>query len=60
MPLFIFRLESRHVQSLPTVPYIISFIVFFVSLVKAHHQVHVDLLVYFDLPGGFSAVAEVR
>ncbi len=30
------------------------------SLVKVHHQVHVDLLVFFFLPGGSSAVAVVR
>jgi hypothetical protein len=52
MPLFIFHLEQRQVQSLPTVPYIISLIVFFVSLVKVHHQVHVDLLVFFFISQG--------
>jgi hypothetical protein len=47
--LCIFHLQPGRVQSLPTVPFIISFIIFLVGLVTAHHQVRIFLLVFFSI-----------
>jgi hypothetical protein len=60
--LCIFHLRPGRVLSLPTIPFIISFIVFLVGLVTTHRQVRIFLLVFFSIyqEGGTPAVTALR